>query len=82
MCVSHFPMIIRKTLKMEIVRVHQVVQEWMSGALRITLLYIYIWLNTSNESPSTVLPTKSDSEVIFCLQLISITNLYTPLELL
>ena len=72
MCVSHFPMIIRKILKMEIVRGPQTVQEWMSGALRITLLYI--WLNTSNESPSTVLPSKSDSDVIFCLQLLSKTK--------
>ena len=77
MCVSHFPMIIRKTLNLEIVRVHQAVQEWMSGALRITLLYIYIWLNTSNESPSTVLPSKSDSDVIFCLQLLSKTLTFT-----
>ena len=30
----------------------------------------------------TVVPTKSDSDVIFCLQLLrKITNLYTPLDL-
>ena len=58
---------------MEIVWVHQAVQEWMSGALHITLLSIFIWLNTSNESPSTVLPSNSDSDVIFCLQLLSKT---------
>ena len=29
----------------------------------------------------TVLPAKSDSDMVFCLQLLSKTNLYTPLEL-
>ena len=30
---------------------------------------------------ATVVPTKSDSDVIFCLQLLSKFNLYIPLEL-
>ena len=37
---------------------------------------------TNNALFATVVPTKSDSDVIFCLKLLSVNiNLYTPLEL-
>ena len=35
----------------------------------------------SKISITTVVPTKSDSDVIFCLQMLSKTFLYTPLKL-
>ena len=37
---------------------------------------------TSQGSTCTVLPAKSDSDVVFCLQLLKTINLYTPLELM
>ena len=36
----------------------------------------------SGQKLATVLPAKSDIDVVFCLQLLSNINLYTPLELM
>ena len=38
-------------------------------------------LNLQRDNNPTVVPTKSDSDVIFCLQMLIILKLFTPLEL-